>query len=56
MYKQYKLIDKSCGDYIEFKKLQKSPEDCHKVAKEYGLEKYLIVEREVTEWKRHWNN
>ena len=52
MRKQYKLVDKSFGEYRDFKKIQKSPEDCHKVAKDYNLTDYIILEREVTEWKK----
>lgn len=55
MRKQYLLVDKSEG-YTRFKKIQNTPEDCHRVAKEYRLQKYMILEREVTEWKRHWTN
>lgn len=52
MRKQYKLVDKSFGDYTEFKKIHNSIEDCEKVAKDYNLTDYIIVEREVTEWKK----
>lgn len=50
--KQYKLIDKTFGDYVEFKKIHKSIEDCEKVAKQYNLTDYMILEREVSPWKK----
>ena len=54
--KQYKIIDKTFGEYNDFKAIQKSVADCRKVAEEYKLENYIILEREVTPWKKIWSN
>lgn len=52
MRKQYKIVDKSYGEYIEFKKIQPNIEECERLAKDYNLTDYIILEREVTEWTK----
>ncbi len=56
MRKQYKLIDKTFGDYVEFKKIHNNIEDCEKVAKQYNLTDYMILEREVSPWRKVESN
>lgn len=54
--KQYKIIVTNGESYTDFKDIQNSVADCRKVAEEYKLEKYIILEREVSQWKKVWNN
>lgn len=53
---EYKLVDYSYGNEVEFERIHYSIKACEKVAKDYKLTNYVIFERRVEPWKinKHW--
>ena len=48
---EYKLVDYSFGNEVEFQKTCYSVKQCENIARDYKLTNYIIFERKVESWK-----